>query len=118
MTEKEVTIEEIIKLVGTKQDKFTTFLSKMPEQLGREECSFSEERRVAMFKSADADGDGNLSADEFKAILHSVTGVLVESRLLMDMISVRARHYANWSRVMLWRAWASRKQQRRTKCLV
>jgi hypothetical protein len=69
MAEKEVTVEELMALVGTTQAKFTSFLAKMPEQLSREECSFSAERQIAMFKSADVDGDSKLSADEFKAIL-------------------------------------------------
>jgi len=40
----------------------------MPEALKREECSFSEERRIAMFKSIDVDGDGAVKMDEFKAM--------------------------------------------------
>jgi len=69
MQEKDISFEAMHKEIGQTQSAFVSFVAKMPEAFGREECSFSEERREAMFKSADADADGTFSADDFKAML-------------------------------------------------
>mmetsp|Transcript_140529 Transcript_140529/g.365619 ORF Transcript_140529/g.365619 Transcript_140529/m.365619 type:complete len:1956 (-) Transcript_140529:48-5915(-) len=53
---------------GITQDKFVEYLAKLPEALSREEIAFSEERRVAIFKNIDADGDGLISPSEFKEV--------------------------------------------------
>lgn len=70
MEEQGLTDEAMLKKMGKPltQDAFVTFVGKMPEEFNREECAFSEERRIAMFKSADEDGDGVVSTEEFKAM--------------------------------------------------
>jgi len=70
MDDKSLSQEQMLKEMGKKvnQDKFVAFVGKMPEAFSREECSFPEDRRIAMFKSVDVDGDGIVSLDEFKAM--------------------------------------------------
>jgi len=69
MEEKDLSLEAMHTEIGKTQSAFVSFVAKMPEAFGKEECSFSEERRDAMFKSADADGDGAFSVEDFKAML-------------------------------------------------
>jgi hypothetical protein len=70
MEEKSLSEEAMHKEMGKplKQDKFVDFVGKIPEAFKREECTFSEERRIAMFKSIDEDADGVVNIDEFKAM--------------------------------------------------
>lgn len=51
---------------GVKDSVFLTYLAKLPDTTGKEELAFSEERRAAIFKSLDVDGDGHVSLAEFK----------------------------------------------------
>jgi len=53
---------------GITQDKFVTYLEQLPTALNREEIAFSEDRRVAIFKHIDADGDGSISPAELKEV--------------------------------------------------
>jgi len=58
---------------------FATYLEKLPEVIGHPEVEFNEERRTALAKLVDADGDGQISASEFKAMFQlkfvCVTGI-------------------------------------------
>lgn len=58
---------------------FVTYLEKLPEVIGHPEVEFNEERRSALAKLVDADGDGQISLAEFKAIFQlkfvCVTGI-------------------------------------------
>jgi DNA repair exonuclease SbcCD ATPase subunit len=69
MQEKDLSLEAMHKEIGNTQSAFVSFVEKMPEAFGREECAFTEERRTAMFKSADANEDGDFSVDDFKAMM-------------------------------------------------
>lgn len=55
---------------GIPEADFVAYLAKLPDTTGREELAFSEERRVAIFKALDVDGDALVNAAEFKAIFH------------------------------------------------
>jgi len=70
MEESKISEEILLGKMGSplNQEKFVDFVAKMPEALKHEECSFSEERRIAMFKAIDVDGDGVVSKDEFECI--------------------------------------------------
>lgn len=52
---------------GLSEENFLNYVAKAPETLGKEELGFSEERRKAMFKQLDKDGDGFVSLAEFQA---------------------------------------------------
>mmetsp|Transcript_23922 Transcript_23922/g.38200 ORF Transcript_23922/g.38200 Transcript_23922/m.38200 type:complete len:2017 (-) Transcript_23922:43-6093(-) len=71
MSEKGISDEDMWKEIGSPLDeaKFVEFVGKVPETLKRDECEFSEERRKAMFKAIDEDGDAAVSLGEFKAML-------------------------------------------------
>ena len=47
-------------------EAFLAWLQKLPEATSREELSFTEERRAAIFAHLDADKDGALSLAEFQ----------------------------------------------------
>jgi len=74
MLAKELTHEALFAEVaggasdGIPKDAFVEHLARLPEALGHEECAFSEARRAAIFAHADADGDGKVSLEEFKAL--------------------------------------------------
>jgi hypothetical protein len=71
MEESKLSEEDMHKKLGgskLNQDAFVAFLGQMPEQFKKEECSWPEEKRIAMFKCADADADGIVNLDEFKAM--------------------------------------------------
>jgi hypothetical protein len=69
MAEKSISVEDMHKQMGEKEAAFVKCVAAMPETLQREECSFKEDRRVAMFKSIDVDGDSVISLDELKGML-------------------------------------------------
>lgn len=49
------------------KDAFSAHLAKLPVALSREELDFSEERRAAIFTHIDANADGSISLEEFRA---------------------------------------------------
>jgi chromosome segregation ATPase len=65
MADKDISYEKMWEEMAITQSKFVAFVGKMPESLERPECAFSEERRIAMYKSACGE-DGKLSVVEFK----------------------------------------------------
>jgi len=48
------------------QDAFVAYLGGLPEAIKRDEVTFVEERRLAIFKHLDADKDGAISLTDFK----------------------------------------------------
>merc|ERR1712194_729989 len=52
----------------TSAEQWKKWLTGLVEKLGKEELGFSDERRATMFKLADKDADGSVSAADFKTI--------------------------------------------------
>jgi len=50
------------------QETFISYIKKLPEELGREEITFTPERRQAIFAHLDDDKDSALSPAEFKSL--------------------------------------------------
>jgi hypothetical protein len=86
MAEKDMSVDKMWKEVGTTEKKFAAFVGTVPEAFERPECAFSEERRIAMFKSA---CDGKMSNDDFKEML-SRKFVCVQGVALTDALDVEA----------------------------
>jgi len=50
------------------EEVFMAFLVALPETLGKEEVTYSEEQRKTLFKRADSNGDGKVSKGEFEEL--------------------------------------------------
>jgi hypothetical protein len=71
------------------QEAFLTYLQKLPEAIGHPEVEFTEDRRAAVFKLVDADGDSSVSEQEFKDIFKQ-TFICVTGISMTDVMQVSA----------------------------
>jgi len=72
MKEKSLDLDGLFKEVSGKKksitkEAFLEYLQKLPEAIGHPEVGFKEERRAAIFAVFDSNGDGKMTAEEFKA---------------------------------------------------
>ncbi|CAK0801214.1 unnamed protein product [Prorocentrum cordatum] len=67
MDEKGLSKEALLEQLSS-ETLFADFLRALPGASGREDLSFPELRRAAMFRRLDADGDGKLSAQDLVAL--------------------------------------------------
>lgn len=70
------------------EEDFLAYLEKLPERIGHEEVAFSPERRVAIFKYIDIDGDGAIGPTDFKDIFKR-TFVCVKDVSATDTFEVK-----------------------------
>lgn len=75
MVEQELTEDELFKQIhgGNAEGKisqhaFITYLENLPTLTKREEITFTEQRRLAIFKHMDEDKDDFISVDDFKSV--------------------------------------------------
>ncbi|CAK0872960.1 unnamed protein product, partial [Prorocentrum cordatum] len=65
--EKDLTEEGLFQQIGgTSEEAFSAWLAALPEKIGREEVSFDEDRRRAVFRHLDASKSGAVSLENWK----------------------------------------------------
>lgn len=71
MAANELTEEALFKQIGAEkvtQEAFIAYLESLPETTKREEVTFTEQRRLALFKHMDTDKDDHISLADFKDV--------------------------------------------------
>mmetsp|Transcript_97686 Transcript_97686/g.285161 ORF Transcript_97686/g.285161 Transcript_97686/m.285161 type:complete len:1813 (+) Transcript_97686:1-5439(+) len=74
MGEKGLSTEEVFKQIAGEaggkvpQEAFLAYLEALPLELKREELTFTEDRRAAIFKKMDAEKEGSVSLEGFRSI--------------------------------------------------
>jgi len=91
--EKDLTVEDMFKeLAGDEDSKvpeksFVEFLQKLPEKIGKEDITCTEERQVAIFNHVDEEKAGTINLEKFKKMF-AVTYVCKSSVSLTDTFEI------------------------------
>jgi len=92
--EKDLTVEDMFKQLagddeGSKvtEKSFVEFLEKLPETIGKEEITCTEDRRIAIFNHVDEEKAGTINFEKFKKML-AVTYVCKSSISLTEEFEI------------------------------